>query len=673
MNGVKKYLTTVLTILMVVGQNIGGITAFAETLSSNNKRDIIEGLYFEKDNEKLGVLNLDEGEEATISLVDTDLDDESLKVILPENLEFVGEDSTNGEEVTINYNNQDHVLNIKTSKRGAEKISTFILKAVKSENSKSNLFAQVDRGETGVVNSQNVEVIVSSMSETINSSTSESNELPDESMINENSKDDTLPNNSESEISSETREVTSSSEIEKATNENEESATRLRRDTSSAKAATGDFSVTPPDSNIKITDQFVNNTDGNSNSYISERYPQAAALTPKESWQFGSIWSSYQLDLTKSFEYKSHVYLGERTGSDYNNTTAADGITFTLQNDPRGQSASGTQGGGLGAYGSGGDIGKPQDYTYIQNALSVELDTWYNNSARKNDQFDADIPIAAKNSGHIGLVRPGPGEPGGSKIGHLQYAYDVNSPLADNTWKELNIIWTPVFESGVLKADVTYSLGNISNTYRIEDVKSMFNGTKTYFGFTSSTGNNKVFQGVSIDTLPQRGFVYVNYKDIDTTENIDNEKGYSGVLGDKWVSEKKDFSNLDYQYIKVDGATSGEFAQDTQYVNYWYRKLIPKIEMNKTADKVNARVGEDITYTITAKNSGEGSWNGTITDKIPAEYVSLVSGTTTVNGEKVDDETVWKDNVLNVKQTIKAGGQVEVKFTVKATKDAKGQ
>ncbi len=81
-----------------------------------------------------------------------------------------------------------------------------------------------------------------------------------------------------------------------------------------------------------------------------------------------------------------------------------------------------------------------------------------------------------------------------------------------------------------------------------------------------------------------------------------------------------------------------------------------------------------VTYTITAKNSGNGDWeNGTITDKIPTEYVNLVSGTTTVNGEKVEDNDVWKDNVLNVKQTIKAGESVTITFKVKTIKAAEGQ
>ncbi|WP_331708908.1 isopeptide-forming domain-containing fimbrial protein [Enterococcus faecalis] len=51
----------------------------------------------------------------------------------------------------------------------------------------------------------------------------------------------------------------------------------------------------------------------------------------------------------------------------------------------------------------------------------------------------------------------------------------------------------------------------------------------------------------------------------------------------------------------------------------------------------------------------------------------MVSGTTTVNGEKVEDNDVWKDNVLNVKQTIKAGESVTITFKVKTIKAAEGQ
>ncbi|HIB3689819.1 TPA: lectin-like domain-containing protein, partial [Enterococcus faecalis] len=660
------------TLIMVVGQNIAGVTAFAETIS--NQESVIEDIYFEKNNTKISEITLEQGKEETITFVDENKEDEEAIVTLPEStkLNLAETNSQLDDASTVNYDQDTNQVKItfKNKEQNIKRTNLILATNDTVENNQARMYAQVVRLDSQTYMSKPVIITTTS---------SENNKQQEETQKNEEDGESAQQSstNGESSNSLETNSLnkeqkneventsnvdsTESTSVEKelqdkeeSINKNEESTNRIKREINSAKA-TGDFSVAPPASNIKITEQFTNNLSGNSNSYISETYPQAAALTPKESWQFGSIWSNYQLDLTKSFEYKSHVYLGERTGSDFNDTTAADGITFTLQNDPRGQGAYGTEGGGLGAYGSGGSVEKPQDYNYIQNALSVELDTWYNGSDRKNDQFDKDIPTEAKNSGHIGIVRPGPGEPGQSKIGHLQYKYDVNSPLADNTWKEFNIIWTPIVENGILKANITYSLGNMSNTYHIEDVKSMFNGTKTYFGFTSSTGQNKIFQGVSIDSLPQRGFVYVNYKDIDTKENIDSEKELSGNLSNKWISEKKDFTNLDYQYVRVDGATSGEFTQDTQYVTYWYRKLLPKIEIKKSVDKETAKVGDELTYTITAKNSGEGNWNGTITDKIPTEYVNLVSGTTTVNGEKVEDNDVWKDNVLNVKQTIKAG------------------
>ncbi len=686
----KKSLSIVGTLIMVVGQNIAGFTAFAETIS--NQESIIEDIYFEKNNTKISEITLEQGKEETITFVDENKEDEEAIVTLPEStkLNLAETNSQLDDASTVNYDQDTNQVKIafKNKEQNIKRTNLILATNDTVENNQARMYAQVVRLDSQTYMSKPVIITTTS---------SENNKQQEETQKNEEDGESAQQSstNGESSNSLETNSLnkeqkneventsnvdsTESTSVEKelqdkeeSINKNEESTNRIKREINSAKA-TGDFSVAPPASNIKITEQFTNNLSGNSNSYISETYPQAAALTPKESWQFGSIWSNYQLDLTKSFEYKSHVYLGERTGSDFNDTTAADGITFTLQNDPRGQGAYGTEGGGLGAYGSGGSVEKPQDYNYIQNALSVELDTWYNGSDRKNDQFDKDIPTEAKNSGHIGIVRPGPGEPGQSKIGHLQYKYDVNSPLADNTWKEFNIIWTPIVENGILKANITYSLGNMSNTYHIEDVKSMFNGTKTYFGFTSSTGQNKIFQGVSIDSLPQRGFVYVNYKDIDTKENIDSEKELSGNLSNKWISEKKDFTNLDYQYVRVDGATSGEFTQDTQYVTYWYRKLLPKIEIKKSVDKETAKVGDELTYTISAKNSGEGNWNGTITDKIPTEYVNLVSGTTTVNGEKVEDNDVWKDNVLNVKQTIKAGESVTITFKVKTIKAAEGQ
>ncbi|HBC4434923.1 TPA: DUF11 domain-containing protein, partial [Enterococcus faecalis] len=66
-----------------------------------------------------------------------------------------------------------------------------------------------------------------------------------------------------------------------------------------------------------------------------------------------------------------------------------------------------------------------------------------------------------------------------------------------------------------------------------------------------------------------------------------------------------------YEFVKVDKKTEGSFTQTAQEVTYFYRKLLPKVEVKKSVDKETAKVGDELTYTITAKNSGEGNWNGT--------------------------------------------------------------
>ncbi|MGO3731967.1 MAG: MucBP domain-containing protein, partial [Vagococcus sp.] len=163
--------------------------------------------------------------------------------------------------------------------------------------------------------------------------------------------------------------------------------------------------------------------------------------------------------------------------------------------------------------------------------------------------------------------------------------------MADNTWKQFDISWKPIIENGVLKADLTYSVGSLTQTYRVEDVVKMFNGTKTYFGFTSSTGSNKIFQGVSINSLPQKGFVYTYYKDIDTLDEIVPEIEFSGPIGTKWSSEKKDFSEMNYEFVKIEGNSDVVLTQDTQYITYWYKKLLPKVSLSKKVDKTTAKVG----------------------------------------------------------------------------------
>ncbi|MDK1728032.1 isopeptide-forming domain-containing fimbrial protein [Dellaglioa algida] len=107
----------------------------------------------------------------------------------------------------------------------------------------------------------------------------------------------------------------------------------------------------------------------------------------------------------------------------------------------------------------------------------------------------------------------------------------------------------------------------------------------------------------------------------------------------------------------------------TNYVN-------PKPSLLKTSDVSETTLGGEIEYKISAKNAVEaGTWHkANITDKLDTAYLELIPNSTMVNGKKVSDKDVWKDNVLNVALGDVASGKeniVTFKVKVKAIPDSK--
>lgn len=106
----------------------------------------------------------------------------------------------------------------------------------------------------------------------------------------------------------------------------------------------------------------------------------------KDGGQAGAIWSEegYRIDLRRSFHLKMKVYLGNK-GKD-----AADGITFTMHNDPRKGNAIGHDGQSLGAMGNFKNK-KPwtKDSGVIENSFSIEFDTHLNNDGKnESDKYN---------------------------------------------------------------------------------------------------------------------------------------------------------------------------------------------------------------------------------------------------------------------------------------------
>ncbi|WP_430602664.1 hypothetical protein IGJ02_003126 [Enterococcus sp. DIV0724b] len=219
-------------------------------------------------------------------------------------------------------------------------------------------------------------------------------------------------------------------------------------------------------------------------------------VTKNTGSQIGAIWSQKKINLKKDFHLKSYLYLGNQGAK------AGDGITFTLQNDPRmatsPTSVIGSSGMGLGAY-YGGRSGNP----YVQRGLSIEFDTYFNNGS--SNRMDREVGENGK-KGHVAFVTPS--TQNNSYTG--QHHSWILSPeyLSNDTWRTLDVLWDSATQT------LSYTLSGVgSDSYRIPDLNAKFGGTEVYWGFTGSTGGSYEENAIAITQLPG---------DVEQTAQIEN-------------------------------------------------------------------------------------------------------------------------------------------------------
>lgn len=108
----------------------------------------------------------------------------------------------------------------------------------------------------------------------------------------------------------------------------------------------------PAGHGLNITDLFhiINpkpNDPGNDGK-VDSKYPNVAIITPDSiNNRFGGMWAKEQLDLILPFSTEIYLHLWHQYGK---NDPVADGMTFTLHNDPDGIDAIGGADEGLGVY-----------------------------------------------------------------------------------------------------------------------------------------------------------------------------------------------------------------------------------------------------------------------------------------------------------------------------------
>jgi hypothetical protein len=172
--------------------------------------------------------------------------------------------------------------------------------------------------------------------------------------------------------------------------------------------------------------------------------------------QAGSAWAPCKADLSSDFDLECLVYLG----SDW---TAADGIAFVFQNDAKGVSALGANGGGLGY----GDLTATMGFdptTSIRPSLDAEIDTNYNDEMTAMGEPVCDhlaVPVCFDAS-------PTPGT------------------VSDGTEHKVFVHWGAISHT----LTVSWDTGAVVS-YNKDIVNSLFGGTsKVYWGWTGGTGGN---------------------------------------------------------------------------------------------------------------------------------------------------------------------------------------
>lgn len=255
--------------------------------------------------------------------------------------------------------------------------------------------------------------------------------------------------------------------------------------------------------------------DPGNDSRVDSQYPNVAIITPDSlSNRFGGMWAKEKLDLTLPFSTEMYLHLGHRHGL---SGTVADGMTFTLHNDPAGIDAIGGAGEGLGVYkGRKMLLGNPVPHgTYLRNSLVIEFDT-YRNAREDGGYIDDPGP---DNNAHCALMIPR------NDVMLSSDHKNVNYFTVTQTWVPFAATWTPNSTGG---GRLDYTFNNHTESYEVNDILATFGDTKVYWGFTGATGQYTSVQAAAITSLPEQGASAEKTVTDESGNHIDQGTAYAG-------------------------------------------------------------------------------------------------------------------------------------------------
>lgn len=275
----------------------------------------------------------------------------------------------------------------------------------------------------------------------------------------------------------------------------------------------------PPGNGLNITDLFhivaQKPTDPGIYSTVDSQYPNVAIITFDAKNQFGGMWAHEKLDLTLPFTTEIQLYLARKHNSK-GNINVADGMTFTMHNDPRGIDAIGGAGEGLGAFKGRKWVG-PADQTTphgenLKNSLVIEFDTYQN-------LFSRDAVVNDPTAPHCALVIPDDQK---IDVSHHRYWFNFSQK---QEWKPFKASWMPNNKGG---GTLTYSFENYERSHVVESIQKTFGGNKVYWGFTGATGEYTSVQAAAITRLPKQGVEVEKTVQNASGKDIDRGKAMPG-------------------------------------------------------------------------------------------------------------------------------------------------
>lgn len=274
--------------------------------------------------------------------------------------------------------------------------------------------------------------------------------------------------------------------------------------------------VTP----IVVSDYFsVPNV---SDTFFHPDYSNVVVITQNAGNQKGAVWSNEKMPLTSAFSYETYLYVGasaNRGMGGVSGIAGADGMTFTMQNDPAGKEALGAYGHGLGAYAVAGRSNG------IKNAISFEFDSY-------PDTYDIGTGDIVRNNAnmHTGFVIPT--DPNGySKHTDVKFIgeYDDTQGSILSRWVPFDATWVPN-EDG--SGDLTIMLNGVLSYYHINNYLTFFGGDSIYFGYTAATGTGYEMHAIAIEKMPSSYYMHFDL----------NAPDLEGETVDSQILEKGDYA-----------------------------------------------------------------------------------------------------------------------------------